>query len=253
MKKAKIHRLMRKWHRYMGVILGVQFMAWTIGGLYFSWTKIEQIRGDDIRKESPPLTLGKDLVPPTQITRELQKNRLIERFESVQLINVLGKVYYQIVYKTDNKKYTQLADAESGILKEPLTRAEAVELAKSRLTKVAPVESVQYLTDANGHHEYREKPLPAYAIRFGGTVNTTVYVAAEQGSVQSFRNNQWRIFDFLWMLHTMDYQNRDNMNNWLLRIFSVFGLVTIASGFLLFFVSYRKKKDIQESTKKIPV
>ena len=253
MKKAKIHRLTRKWHRYLGIILGIQFMAWTVGGLYFSWTKIEQIRGDDIRKESPPLTLRKDLVPPTQITRELQRNGSIEKFESVQLIDILGKAYYQIVYKTDNKKYTKLADAESGVLKAPLTKSEAVELAKSWLTKVAPVESVQYLTDANGHHEYREKPLPAYAIRFGGVVNTTVYVASEQGTVQSFRNNQWRIFDFLWMLHTMDYQNRDNMNNWLLRIFSVFGLVTIMSGFLLFFVSYRKKKDIQGSTKRMPV
>jgi hypothetical protein len=32
----------------------------------------------------------------------------------------------------------------------------------------------------------------------------------------------------------MDYQNRDNINNWLLRLFSVIGLITIASGFLLF-------------------
>jgi hypothetical protein len=252
-KKAKIHRLTRKWHRYLGVILGIQFMAWTVGGLYFSWTKIEEIRGDDIRKESPPLAIAKDFVPLTQITRELQKKRLIEKFESVQLIDILGKSYYQIVYSSNKKRNTQLANAETGELKKPLTRTEAIDLAKSRLTKTAAIESVQYLTSANGHHEYREKPLPAYAIRFGGNINTTVYVAAEQGTVQSFRNNRWRIFDFLWMLHTMDYENRDNMNNWLLRIFSAFGLVTIASGFLLFFVSYRRKKDGKESTKGIPV
>ena len=65
-------------------------------------------------------------------------------------------------------------------------------------------------------------------------MNTTVYVSAELGTVQTYRNNQWRVFDFLWMLHVMDYQNRDNINNWLLRLFSVIGLITIASGFLLF-------------------
>jgi hypothetical protein len=253
MKKAKIHRLTRKWHRYLGLILGIQFMAWSVGGLYFSWTKIEQIRGDDMRRENPPLIIGKDFVPLTRITRELQKTRLIERFESVQLIDILGKTYYQIVYRANTKKYTQLAEAETGVLKKPLTRNEAINLAKSRLTKIAAIESVQYLTETNGHHEYREKPLPAYAIRFGGNVHTTVYVATEPGTVQSFRNNQWRIFDFLWMLHTMDYENRDNMNNWLLRIFSVFGLVTIGSGFLLFFVSYRKKGDKKGSSKGVPV
>jgi predicted oxidoreductase len=44
-------------------------------------------------------------------------------------------------------------------------------------------------------------------------------------------------FDFLWMLHTMDYKGRDNFGNILLRIFSVFGLFTVASGFVLFFIS----------------
>jgi hypothetical protein len=50
------------------------------------------------------------------------------------------------------------------------------------------------------------------------------------------------------MGHTMDYKSRDNINNWLLRIFSGFGLITVLSGFVLFFVSgkiiNRKRKAI---------
>jgi len=46
------------------------------------------------------------------------------------------------------------------------------------------------------------------------------------------------------MMHTMDYQTRDNLSNWLLRAFSIFGLLTISSGFILFFVSQRKSKAI---------
>jgi uncharacterized protein YjeT (DUF2065 family) len=44
------------------------------------------------------------------------------------------------------------------------------------------------------------------------------------------------------MLHTMDYQGRDNFGNILLRAFSIFGLVTVLSGFLLFFVSAKWKR-----------
>ena len=49
------------------------------------------------------------------------------------------------------------------------------------------------------------------------------------------------------MLHTMDYQSRDNLGNWLLRAFSIFGLLTVASGFGLYFLS-RKKKVVAKKT-----
>lgn len=62
-------------------------------------------------------------------------------------------------------------------------------------------------------------------------------MASELGTVQKFRNSKWRIVDFLWMMHTMIYKSRDHIGNWLLRAFSIFGLVTVVSGFALFFVS----------------
>ena len=59
---------------------------------------------------------------------------------------------------------------------------------------------MEYLTTTNGHHEYREQPLPAFAITFEHPTNTTVYVSSALGTVQKFRNNKWRIFDFLWIM-----------------------------------------------------
>jgi uncharacterized iron-regulated membrane protein len=88
------------------------------------------------------------------------------------------------------------------------------------------------------HHEYREKPLPAWAATFKRE-GVNVYVSAETGQVTSVRTDSWRVFDFLWMLHTMDYNSRDDFNNYLLRAFSLLGIVTILSGFTLFFVSSR--------------
>ena len=44
----------RKTHRYLGVFIGLQFLAWTVSGLYFSWTDIDEIHGDQFRVESPP-------------------------------------------------------------------------------------------------------------------------------------------------------------------------------------------------------
>ena len=57
MNKAKWRRFVRKSHRYLAVIFGIQFLFWTLGGFYFSWTSIKRVRGEDLRKETPALNL----------------------------------------------------------------------------------------------------------------------------------------------------------------------------------------------------
>jgi hypothetical protein len=146
-----------------------------------------------------------------------------------------------------------LADAETGSLRRALTKEESIEIAKNHFLGKSEVTSVEYLTTTNIHHEYRESPLPAYAVSFDHPSGTVVYVAAELGTVKKFRNQKWRVFDLLWMLHTMDNHSRDNFGNILLRTFSIFGLVTVLSGFLLFVVSskaYRSKSGKMFSPKK---
>jgi hypothetical protein len=243
MTKAKAHKIIRKAHRYLGVAFGIQFLFWTVGGLYFSWTNIKKIRGEDIRKEESAVVCNEKMVPPDSIINLLQKQDSVLHIKSVQLINVLDSTYYQVSFNNGQRVKTRLANAVTGYLRQPLTENEAIRVAKSRLKKPEEAISTKYLTFTNGHHEYREKPLPAYAITFKGSVNSTLYVSTEMGTVQSFRNNQWRLFDFLWMMHTMDYQERDNINNWVLRIFSILGLVTILSGFVLYFLTltFRRK------------
>ncbi|MEK9559380.1 MAG: hypothetical protein VW010_01545, partial [Flavobacteriaceae bacterium] len=63
------------------------------------------------------------------------------------------------------------------------------------------------------------------------------YVSIIDGSFQTVRHRDWRWFDFLWMTHTMDYQTRDDFNTLLLRSFSLLGLITVLSGFVLWGVS----------------
>ncbi len=229
-----MQRLVRKAHRYLGLIVGIQFLAWTAGGLYFSWTDIEQVRGDNIRAEKPPLPFPAGSSGSlTPLLDSLRNKTPHFHLKSIQVVSVLDTAYYQIQFGEPTQK-VMLFEVKSLRLKTPLSQQEAIEVARKSLKNPSEISRVEYLTSANGHHEYREKPLPAYAITFGKPNYTTVYVAIETGTVQSFRNNVWRVYDFLWMLHTMDYAERDNFNNWLIRIFSLFGVVTIFSGFTLY-------------------
>ncbi len=56
----------RKAHRYLGLFLGIQFLFWTISGLYFSWTDLNEIHGDYFKNldYSPKLFKKPLLIPP---------------------------------------------------------------------------------------------------------------------------------------------------------------------------------------------
>ncbi len=233
MTKRKLIQFNRKWHRYLGLVLGIQFFFWTLGGLYFSWTTIEEIRGDHLKTKKNPIPFSKDWVSPSDIAQRLGGK---ETILSMEAITILQKPAYRFV--TEEKVY--LFDAHSGNQLEPLGKATSVLVAQEKLNCKAEVISTEYLTKTGKHHEYRGRPLPAYAVTFGEPVNTTVYVATAYGEVQTFRSDPWRFFDFLWMMHTMDYQERDNFNNLLLRAFSIFGLFTILSGFSLYYLTSKK-------------
>jgi len=241
MKKKIVSRWTRKVHRYLGLILGIQFLAWTIGGLYFSWTKIEQIRGNNLKADSKPLPIQSNNGSLGTLLDSLQTNYPSISFKNIQVVAILGKAYYQIELLKPQEKVL-LFEMNTLAPKTTLNQQEASQVAVKSLKKPSAILKTEYLTSTNGHHEYREKPLPAYAFTFAKPNNVTVYVSAELGTVQSYRTNSWRAFDFLWMLHTMDYENRDNINNWVLRIFSVLGLVTILSGFLLYFLTFKLKR-----------
>ena len=131
----------------------------------------------------------------------------------------------------------------TGALRGSLSQDEAVAIAKDNVHSTAEVAQIELLENIDNHHEYRERPLPAYAVTFKNP-DCTVYVSAERGTYQTIRHDQWRAFDFLWMFHTMDYAGRDNFNNWLLKALSLFGLFTVLSGFVLFVVSSRTLKKV---------
>ena len=239
------HKWIRKGHRYLGLLIGIQFLMWTIGGLYFSWTSLDEVHGSDLIGPAP--TLAQDL--PLASLETLQQNAAgrISRMELVPLSETAA--VYRIQYdQPEGHPETQLFNAHTGLARDALSEEESLALARQRYTGNAGILAVRRLDASGPHHEYRELPLPAFAFTFEDDRRTTIYVAPEQARVTSIRNSKWRIFDFLWMLHTMDYAGRDNFNNRLLQAFSIFGLLTIASGFALFVVSsplFRKKRISQ--------
>jgi uncharacterized iron-regulated membrane protein len=248
MAKSK-HFYIRRTHRYLGVLLGIQFLLWTISGLYFSWTNIDEIHGDFEHRQPPQLAASFNLISPSAVLNQLPQHA--DSVNHLQLISILQKPFYSIRYYEGNTLHSVLADAQTGVIRQPVSKTEALKIAAESFTDIPTVQSITYVTSVSKNDEYREKPLPAWKISFQNRANTHVYVSSLTARVETLRNDKWRTFDLLWMFHTMDYNGRDNINNWVLRAFSIFGIVTVLSGFALFFVSakwFRKKKVVMPVT-----
>lgn len=213
----------RKIHRYLGIFLGIQFIIWTLSGLYFSWTDIDEIHGNQFKKNHPVYKSFNDLISPTELENQLT-------IQTIELREINNIPYYWI-----NKD--ALYNAENGTLKKGITEKEALSVAKRFMKEDMVVKDVQLITKTDKHHEYREKLLPAYLISYKHKDAVKVYVSVNDGAYQTVRHRSWRWFDFLWMTHTMDYEGRDNINTSILRAFSLLGLITVLSGFLLWYTS----------------
>ncbi|MGB3144508.1 MAG: PepSY domain-containing protein [Maribacter sp.] len=222
MVKRKTALKIRKAHRYLGIFLGIQFLMWTISGMYFSWTDIDEIHGDQFRQETVAKVAYTDLINPTKIKSEA--------ITSLELREIAGEPYYWL---NDN----QLVNAKTGVLKAEISEQDALLVAKRNMLPELKVKSIERIEEAGSHSEYRGRPLPAYAISYEKPENIKAYVSVKDGSFQTLRHRDWRWFDFLWMTHTMDYQGRDDFNTFVLRAFSLLGLITVLSGFTLWFTS----------------
>ncbi|NQU53706.1 MAG: PepSY domain-containing protein [Bacteroidetes bacterium] len=227
----------RKFHRYFGVIIGVQFLFWTLGGMFFTFSDMDQIHGDTNRQEEKLISDLGNWQNPSNVFSEISKGNPVDSLVSFRTINFLNEPFYQVRYYSEGKQKLSLVNAKTGMVRLPISKEEAIAISSNVFTPNSEIASAELLTEKmiNKHHEYRGSPLPAYAVTFAHNSGTTVYVSTEYGQVMTFRNSNWRIFDFLWMMHTMDYQSRDNIGNTLLRIFSALGLITILTGFVLYF------------------
>ena len=215
----------RQVHRYLGLFLGLQFLMWTVSGLYFSWTDLDKIHSDHLRSEAPKQTTFKGLISPTALTPKV-------KVRSVSIRDIDNKPYYWI---NNNALY----DARTGALKQSISQKEAMAVAKKHMRDDMVVKDVSMIDEVGKHSEFRFRKhfLPAYVINYTNPESIRSYVSAKDGGFKLITHRDWRIFDFLWMTHVMGYGDRDQINNLPLQIFSVLGLITALSGFLLWFVT----------------
>ena len=209
--------LVRKTHKYLSILISIQLLLWTISGIYFAFNQIELVRGEQYRL-------------PQVFSIDLSKiNLVLDSVKSIQVARRFGEEIL-IVRKEAGTEYLNL----EGVALEKLSREEAKSIVSS-VTSLTPL-AVEEINDPEPGSEYRGRNLPLFKVITQDQENDeiNVYVDAISGQVVAIRSEQWRLWDLMWGLHIMDWETRDEINNWLLKLFSVLALISSLTGVFIF-------------------
>ncbi|GIS74986.1 MAG: hypothetical protein CM1200mP12_07050 [Gammaproteobacteria bacterium] len=119
-----------------------------------------------------------------------------------------------------------------------LNELEAIEIVRQK-TSLIPLKAVKINSQSRGS-EFRGRKLPLYKVSTESEDNINVYVGAMSGEIAAIRSDSWRTWDFMWGAHIIDYRDRDNIDNFLLKVLSILALISALSGIALFFKTFKR-------------
>lgn len=213
-------------HKWVGLIVGVQVLAWVLGGLVMSAIPIERVRSEhhvaDFQLGALPL--GRALS-----AEAVAKAAGVIPTEATLKSTLRGAVW---VLKDDGAR-TRVFDAMTGRPMAPLTATQARLMAGIAYQGEGKPVSMRYYAKAP---QETGKEGPLWRIDFDDAERTAFYVSPETGEVVSRRSNVWRFYDFFWRLHILDFKTGDNFNHPLLIGAAALSLVMTLAGLVILWI-----------------
>jgi hypothetical protein len=231
----KHSRLAQKLHKWLGLIVGLQLCIWTLSGFYMVVVDIDIIHGDHLVKNNEPALISLRSANLTDGFTLLAKTN--PDASAISLTSLLGQTSYLL--ESNGERIP--IDANSGQPSSPINARRAESLAQQYYTGTSNIiRSV--LIETNPPPELGGRSLPIWRVDFDDLWQTTFYISPVTGELITRRHALWRVFDFAWMLHIMDYDEREDVNNWILRIVSSLGFLLVVSGvwYLYFRLNLRR-------------
>jgi hypothetical protein len=227
----KVRQNLRRWHIWLGWIVAIPFLLWTVSGLVMVAKPIEEVRGEGLLGEAPGLPSGFVPVPPAIGPRPVSTLKLEQRAEGPRWIVTYGD------------GASRLADAATGRLLPALAAADAGRAVEARYAGAAKVSAVDRISGDKPPIEFR-RPIDAWRVTMSD--GTAFYVHAATGEILARRTGWWRIYDFMWGLHIMDLATREDAHNPLLIGFGIVSLVTTVLAIALLPMTLRRRRKKKE-------
>ena len=224
-------RLLKKLHKWIGLLIGVQVLLWLLSGLMISLLDPEKVSG----KQWASISVAESqilgpliLLEPAELPAGLLKDAL-----GIDLTYRHGKPVY-LVKRTSSETLVDAIDGSIVVF----DKTGAEHLARKDFNGNGKIVSIE--SGMAPDRETRNSQGAYWRVDFSDQSNTAIYISTSTGEILERRNSFWRVRDFFWMLHIMDYPGRENFNNPLIIIVALIAIWLGISGFILLFGSFSR-------------
>lgn len=232
-RRGRLHRLASRTHKWLAIVIGIQLLLWFASGTVMSFLSIDEVHGDHLvdRTIDVPIPAGIALASPAALTKGAGAP-----VTSITYRMLLGRPIAELT----TPERVRLADATTGAMLPPATAAQAEAVARAAWRgEGRPIARVERIDRAAP--EYRGA-LPAWRVAFDDADETRVFVTRDTGRIAAVRTGPWRLYDFFWGLHIMDWKNHEDFNTPWLLAFAIAGLVLWLGGAVLLWMRWPARR-----------
>ena len=222
---------MRRWHVWLGWVVGLPILLWVVSGLVMVARPIEEVRGEHLLRDPRPIRMALPPVPPAIGGVPLKSLALEQRAAGPRWV----------VKLPDGT--TRLADPNSGALLPPLSAADAVAEFAALYAGDSPIRSV---TRTDPDHPPLELRHAVATWRVALEDGTHFYIDAGSGALHAKRTSWWRFYDLMWGLHIMDLKTREDAHNPLTIGFAIAALAMSLLALVLLPLSTRWRRRTKQ-------
>lgn len=216
-------RRLARWHIWLGWLVGVPIVMWTLSGLIMVARPIEEVRGEHLREpvEALPLPTDTNIAitlpegddqPVESVTTEMAGR------QPVTTITYMGGLIERF--------------APDGTELPPINEIQARLIVRDQIKGGDAVVSSTFFPADKAPFDFR-RPIPSWQVVLDG--GTHIYVNQQTGQIAAVRTRWWRIFDFMWGIHIMDISEREDTSHPILITFTALALVGSIFGCILMF------------------
>lgn len=231
--KRSLMRISRFIHKWAGLILAVQILFWILGGLVMSAIPLEKVHGKHLAKRTLDHSFTTSDYSYSLDSIIAATPAVIKRIDYAAILD--NPLY---IITTDDNQYAY--DGRTGKFIEAFNNGQIEQVATKHYLGKAALKQVNLLDNIPQEVAFEGQQI--WQVVFADTWGTTIYLSPSTAQVVTVRSDIWRIFDFFWMLHIMDYDERENFNNPLLISFSASALIFTLSGIVLLFHTFRRRR-----------
>jgi hypothetical protein len=235
-----MRRPLLRYHLWLGWLVGVPLLLWTVSGLVMVARPIETVRGSDLRIEQPKTAIPLDVQPVLSFLNvdgpAVAEYRVAMR-DGQELATVTYVDGSQALFNTrTGAKVSPIGEAAArAIVRQQISSATVPRTIPQRDTIVG----ARLFTADAAPFDFR-KPMPVWQVRLAD--GTHVYVGRDTAEIEAVRTRYWRFYDFMWGLHIMDLQTREDTHHPILVVFAALAALATVLALLLMIARYAPER-----------